>query len=79
MMNCIARVAASRVKDYTSTRYLGFSPSRPVIRLMQRALTDIKVDGQLTSTDQAELRRQLHNNRIAIVDAANSKAASADY
>ena len=73
----MARCTASRVDDYKGIKYLGFSPARPILKPFQRALTNIKLDGQtLAPNDQIELRKQLHRNRTATVDAANAEAAA---
>eukprot|EP01048_Picozoa_sp_COSAG05_P011539 COSAG05_NODE_1093_length_5913_cov_38.151703_5_plen_149_part_00 len=73
----MARCTASQVDDYKGIKYLGFSPARPILKPFQRALTNIKLDGQtLAPNDQIELRKQLHRNRIATVDAANAEAAA---
>ena len=42
----MARCTASRVDDYKGIKYLGFSPARPILKPFQRALTNIKLDGQ---------------------------------
>lgn len=75
MTTRVAQGTANQVGNYKGVRYLGFSPSRPIFRSF-KALAGVKVDGQpQTANDQIELRKQLHNNRIATVDTANTKAA----
>eukprot|EP01048_Picozoa_sp_COSAG05_P008366 COSAG05_NODE_634_length_8193_cov_7.035083_2_plen_177_part_00 len=77
LMIQMAQGTASQVDDYKGVEYLGFSPARPILKSFQKALTNIKLDNQLqASSDQIELRRQLHRNRTVTVEAANAEAAA---